>query len=776
MKRFSVHEFIDEMLPSGSLRPGMQSYSAAYDGAEAHRLLQKTEFDCEAEVPLLFCYGEENGAFELGGRMDGLWSDIPKILEIKSTRQSLDDIGEGRPAHWAQAMVYAAVYALQHDAEAVSVKLSYVHLPGYARRDIDRDFSRDELLAWFIPLCERLSARLAAEAEREFRRNCSVKDIGFPFEEYRPGQKEMAAAVYRALRDGTTALIQSPTGTGKTMAAVFPALKAMPALGREKIFYLTARGTGRIAALDALERLKASGLLLRTVVITAKEKACAERDMFCDTALCPLADGFFDRLADALDGLPDSGVFLQEDIAAIAEKHRLCPYELSLYIAEKCDFIICDYNYAFDPVARLRRFFDEGGNYSILVDEAHNLVDRAREMFSAGIRRSDVAALIKKLPRDRRRKGDIADMKKAVRALSEAQMAVLRPIAAQGAGYIAVRELPDGLIKAAEEFMFAAEPLLQAEELSCRRELADLYFTCRGFIRAAEQYDEKCVFYAAPGAGAHTTVLCLDPSERLQAIYDRIYGAVLFSATLSPEGYFRRLLQADDKRCVYLPFGSPFPEENLFAAVSPVSTAYRHREETAETVAGLIHRTALARSGNYIAFFPSYKYMEDVLDIFRAQYGGADIIVQSRDMDDAAREAFIAEFSRERENTLVAFSVMGGIFGEGLDLAGDKLIGAVIIGPGMPGVSPERDIIKQYHDSIGEDGFGYAYRMPGIVRVTQAAGRVIRSDTDRGVILLIDERFTQRGTAGLLPPWWLPLRRADNMAGLSRLLYGFWHG
>lgn len=774
--RLSVHEFLEQMLPAGDLFAAGVSFGQLQEGTRAHQRVQEQAGpETQAEVPVLYRAQSERSVLEIGGRMDGWRVDEtgPTVLEIKSTRQDPGSLGDGVEAHWNQARIYGAIQCLRGGYPRMGVELVYVGLPGGQTRTLRREYDAAALTGWFLALCEAWLRGEDAWLLWQEERNTALARFGFPFERFRSGQRDMAARIYRTARDGGACLVQAPTGIGKTMAALFPALKALGEGHIDRIFYLTARTTVKSVAGEALERIIGAGLPLRAVTLTAKEKCCPEPDTACHPAYCARAAGFFDRLAGALSETQAAGHWGRQEIDALAQRHGLCPFELSLAIAQRCDVVVCDYNYAFDPRVYLRRFFEEPGQGMLLVDEAHNLVDRARDMFSAELTRASVLALTRTL-RGKQPDPPVQALKKATGTLNRALLALCRKAAQQPGSVIAHDEPPRDLIEAAQSFCEAAEPLMDAGAREPYAEaLIALYFECRAYIRAAETFDSCCAPYTrGSGSRALTRIYCLDPASRLTECFERARAAALYSATLTPFSYYTRLLGLHGANTLALP--SPFPQENLLVLLDgQTSTAYRHRDETLERVARALWHLASARPGHYIAYFPSYRYMEQVRALCMALYPGLPTLAQRPDMTEAEREEFLRRFD-EDGRTLLGFAVMGGFFGEGVDLTGERLIGAAIVGVGLPQLCAERELIRRYHDEQGEDGYGYAYRLPGFLRVMQAAGRVIRSAEDRGVVLLIDPRFDDWRLRELMPEWWEPVVRADDPGSLSESLLDFW--
>jgi DNA excision repair protein ERCC-2 len=605
-------------------------------------------------------------------------------------------------------------------------------------------------------------------------REKSIKDLKFPFKEYRPGQRRMALEIYHTIKHEAQLIVEAPTGIGKTMAAIFPAVKAMGDGLTEKFFYLTAKTTGRLVAQKALDDLREKGLKLKSLTLTAKDKICFNPGKACNGEECEFARGFYDRINEAVETVFQQDALTRETIEAAARQFTVCPFEYSLELSLWVDCIICDYNYAFDPRVYLRRFFGEESsekNFTFLVDEANNLVDRSREMFSAELRKKsflDLRRLVKKdLPEIYRCLGKInSRLTKLKKECEEAG----RPLAQEA--------YPDDLSPHLRRFTRATERwLVRNIKVPFRQELLTLYFEVSWFLKVADVYNSS---YAACmeeiGSDFRLKLFCIDPSQPLAEAFQRCSSAMFFSATLSPMDYFRHILGCDPSaKELILP--TPFPQENLCLPVADrISTLYKYRERTKMAVAGAINGLVKQQPGNYLIYFPSYKYMTMIHDLFSVMNPKPEILVQTPGMTEAEREEFLENFSIDNlanGKTLVGFAVMGGIFGEGIDLVGDRLSGAVIVGVGLPGISLERELIKEYFSNQQDAGFEYAYLYPGMNRVFQAAGRVIRTATDRGVVLLIGSRFSAHQYRTLLPGHWDPIRVRDEQH-LEEILEQFW--
>ncbi len=765
-RSIGVRELVEFVLRSGDLKVEFTGASRAVDAIKLHQKIQYSRpAEVAAEVAITHRVETPDLVLDITGRIDGVSKGgaVPVIDEIKTTRRNPEEcLREENPLHWGQAKVYAFLYAAEHDLADIGVQLTYARLETGAFRETRRYFTRIELQLFFEDLVGRYLQWATLITHWQRRRDAASRQLPFPFDDYRPGQDEMVAAVRRTIQAAGRVFIQAATGIGKTMAVLFPAVCSIPEHVGAKVFYLTARTTTRMAAEKALDELRARGLCLKSLALTAKEKACFNPDRACHPDECEFARGHYDRLSDARRAMFDEDAWTREAVAATARKFRVCPFEFSLDLSRWADVIIADYNYAFDPKAYLRHFFLEPtGDYVFLVDEAHNLVDRSREMFSAELRKQPFLGLRRAV------KGSLPAVYRCLGKINRWMLAARQRVEAAGAP-IADRDAPDELYPLLRDFMAAAEKWLEKNLKSVfREELLERYFETGSFLRVAEQFDESyAACYEALSPDVRLKLFCIDPSRQIGAALTRCRSAVFFSATLAPLDYFQTMLASESAQTLSLP--SPFPSENLAVFVADrLSTFYRHRDRTKFEVSRILRRLVQTRAGNYLLFFPSYQYLRLVLEAFQAACPDLDVIVQQPGMGERQREFFLERFETDNPRTLVGFAVMGGIFGEGIDLVGTRLSGAAVVGVGLPAVGLERELIRGYFADRLEQGFEYAYLYPGINRVLQAAGRVIRSETDRGVVLLIDQRYGSEHYRTLLPETWQPhpIRSPEDFAG-----------
>jgi DNA excision repair protein ERCC-2 len=774
----SVRELVEFVFRSGDLSAPFVSAARAVAGTRAHQLVQSSRpEDYESEVAVGIVHEGEPLSLEINGRVDGLVRRGDELLieEIKSTSRAPDPGREDNPVHWAQVKIYGYILGVQNQLEVVQIQLTYVQLGSGALLEDRRNFSIEELSGFFHLVVARYLRWASAYHSWCQERDQSVAALRFPFPEMRAGQQELQTTVGETIDAGATLYAQAPTGIGKTISVLFPATKALGRRCIEKIFFLTAKTSGRMAAEKAFEDLRAVGLKIKSLTLTARDRVCfnARDGLPCDRDTCEFAIGYYDRLNDALEDLFQRDALTRPVVEEVARRHRVCPFELSLDISEHCDSIICDYNYVFDPRVYLKRYFAEGtgGGYAFLVDEAHNLVDRAREMYSAELHKADVLRTTKAL-------GDgHSTLTRILENLNRYLLAQQKRCETEGDGEsLLERELPTELLPLLQRFLEEAEPVLSARQASEATDLLrDLYFAAFGFLRVAELFDEHYITYAEKSSrDLRLRLFCLDPSDQIRQALKRGAATTFFSATLTPIEYYRDLL-GGALGDFNLALPSPFPTRNLRVVLADhVDTTYRQRHLYYDEVAASIAAASQSKVGNYIAYFPSYKYLEQVHARFLALNPEVFTVCQHSRMSEAQKEDFLTLFGADNERTVIGFAVMGGIFGEGIDLVGERLVGAIVVGVGLPQICLERNLIRSYYDEKGTSGFSYAYAFPGMNRVLQAAGRVIRSAQDRGIIVLIDSRFAQSSYLELLPAHWSDLHRVDSAAHIRQAVAAFW--
>ena len=781
--RISVRALIEFILRSGDIDNRTESGpdpEAMLAGGRIHRKIQRSmPSTYRAEVPLKTAFEDGDLQLVVEGRADGIDRRDGMVLvdEIKGVYADVTRFTEAKPLHLAQAYCYACMLAREEGLSGVTCQITYCDLDTEEIRRFQTVRTAEELETWMTDLAEQYFRWAHFQADHREERNRSGEALDFPYD-YRPGQKRIAVDVFRAVRSSRNLFVQAPTGVGKTLSVLFPSVKAMAEGLTERIFYLTAKTVTASVAEENLQVLLSRGLDLLACTIRAKEKLCPNEVFECNPELCPYAKGHFDRVNDAVfELLKEGGLFTAERLLAAAEKAGVCPYEFALDVSVWCDTVIADYNYAFDPRVRLRRYFSEGtgGDYIFLVDEAHNLPDRASEMYSASLVKEDVLALKKLIMKKDGRAS------RALDRLNRAMLSLRRnlgdyPEVGRGILSGTVAELPDinFLMEPLTGSYFELSRLLEEQKnFPERKEVLTGFFEIRTFLETAEQAGEGYRIYARfDDDGFRIRLLCVDPSARLKKCLESARTTVFFSGTLLPVQYYKEMLTGDpEEYAIYTE--SPFdPENRLLLAASDVSSRYQRRTETEfRRIAEYLRITVSAKTGNYLAFFPSYEFLGKVEKVLRIP--GTEILVQEKEMDEDQRRAFLSVFAKADGNSRLGLCVMGGAFSEGIDLAEDRLIGCIVVGTGLPAINPESELVKEYFDAAGKDGFDYAYRYPGMNKVRQAAGRLIRTDRDRGVILLLDDRFLTPRSRSLFPMEWADLRRTD-LSRIEEELNSFW--
>lgn len=837
----SVRNLVEFILHGGDIdnRSGRMITDAMMEGSKIHRKIQRSMGEnYQAEVPLALTIEAEEYMLVIEGRADGIaYGEFPNqnsekeaytqdtfldrtgkseemvyIDEIKGVYRNVATMEAPVYVHKAQAMCYAYIYALQNHLDQIGVQMTYCNLDTEDVKLFQEVFAWDALADWFGNLIAEYRKWADWQIMWRRKRQESIQNLEFPYP-YREGQRKLVGDVYRTIRRGKNLFLQAPTGVGKTISTIFPAVKAVGEELADRIFYLTAKTITATVAKETFGLLREQGYQAKIIQLTAKEKLClcgntaieqeaADQDnpypdfpqikLECNPQNCPYAKGHFDRVNDAVfELLQASDLFTREEILAQARKHRVCPFELSLDVATWCDNILCDYNYVFDPNVYLKRFFQDSSKekYLFLVDEAHNLVDRSREMYSATLYKEDILA-VKKIMKPHNQ-AIARTLDKCNKAMLDFKRECENYSVCESVGVLTFYLMR--LVSQMEEFFE------KPREFPDKKTVLDFYFELRNFVNIYDLVDENYVIYDEMQEDGRFMIklFCVDPSKNLQKCIDKSVSTIFFSATLLPINYYKRLLSTkEDNYAIYAQ--STFDEtQRLLAFGRDVSTKYTRRGPAEyEKIARYIRAAIRSKKGNYMVFFPSYKMMQDVYDVFVRVERESDtrngvavsdeqniaeesleesltIIMQHSNMNEAEREEFLQAFEQEDGGTLVAFCVMGGIFGEGIDLKNDRLIGAVIVGTGLPQISNEREILKQYYDKQGLSGFDYAFRYPGINKVLQAAGRVIRTQEDRGIIVLLDERFLQSDYNALYPREWKN-RIVGNVETVDAEICKFW--
>lgn len=776
--RISVRNLVEFILREGDIDnriSGGTDKDAMLLGGRIHRKIQrKMGPDYQAEVSLKTEEVRDGFVIFIEGRADGIITEQDKdgtrvtVDEIKGVLRDIHFIEKPDTMHLAQAKCYAAIYAEQKELKTIRVQITYCQMESEEIRRFTETYAAEELKEWFRSLIEKYEKWARFEIEWKKTRNESIRETEFPFP-YREGQRDMTAAVYRTILRKKKLFIQASTGVGKTISTVFPSVKALGEGIGEKIFYLTAKTITRTVAEQAFRTLGDNGLRIKVITLTAKEKICFCEETDCNPEKCVFAKGHYDRVNDAVYDLltAENGVSRQK-VEEYARKHRVCPFEMSLDLSVWADAVICDYNYVFDPNAHLKRFFSEGGNkgYIFLIDEAHNLVERGREMFSAVLYKEDFLEL-KRIIKNR-------DEKMA--SLLEGTNRLFLALKRECERYRVLESVSHISLKLMQ-LLTEMEKFLEEEENGEQREkVLDLYFQVRGFLNIYDIMDENYVIYSEMEADGRfkLKLFCINPASNLQNYLEQGRGTIFFSATLLPIRYYKSLLSVEaDDYAIYVE--SSFPKDNRLILIGrDVSTRYTRRgTEMYRRIAQYVFTAAQCRTGNYIAFFPSYRMLEEVYFYFSEKCGNMESAAQKQYMTEKEREEFLELFEQKRNVSFVGFCVMGGIFSEGIDLSEDRLIGAVIVGTGLPQVCSDREIIRGFFDRKNRSGFDYSYLYPGMNKVLQSAGRVIRTERDRGVILLLDDRFQDRRYRENFPREWTGVKIC-SLPALENQLDEFW--
>ncbi|MBR4832426.1 MAG: ATP-dependent DNA helicase [Butyrivibrio sp.] len=793
--KISVRRLVEFILRSGNIdnRIHQVAADAMQEGGRIHRMIQKSMGpDYHAEVPLKYTYNTGRYELVIEGRADGILDkyyddddaydpqqtmfggktkQMPLVDEIKGTYRDLSKMKEPVAVHLSQAKCYAAIYLMQRGCPSIDVRMSYCNMDTEEMKYFDNTYSAEEIIKWFNDLIGMYLKWSDFEYDWEITRTASIKSVQFPFP-YREGQKDLAAGVYRTIVHGKKLFLEAPTGTGKTITTVFPSVKAMGEKKVSKIFYLTAKTITRTVAEDAYNTLRESqNLKFKTVTVTARDKICflGEEERNCNPEACPYANGHYDRINDAIyDLLTHEDNFDRETVTEYAYKHQVCPFEMSLDLSLWADGVICDYNYVFDPFVYLRRFFADGlrSDYVFLVDETHNLLDRGRDMYSASLIKENFLEL----------KNTVKDHHHKIAAQLEKCNKALLELKRECDGCKVLTGI-DGFINPLNRLSSTMSEYLEDHaEGPCRDEILQFYFDISRFLTIYDKVDENYVIYSEFNEMGDFVIrlACIDPSTNLSECMARGRSSILFSATLLPIRYYKKLLGGTDQD-FEMYAKSVFDPSRLGLFIGKdVTSRYSQRSyDQYRKIASYIDNIVSARGGNYLIFFPSHQFLDEVLDIYESEYydpATSEIVVQKSYMSEEARESFLDRFSEgnnldlssvinmdiemEEDKNILGFCVMGGIFSEGIDLKYDSLIGVIVVGTGIPLVCNEREIIREFFEERGVDGFDYAYRYPGMNKVLQAAGRVIRTEEDKGIVALLDDRFMQGSYRALFPREW----------------------
>ncbi|WLR56918.1 helicase C-terminal domain-containing protein [Mesobacillus subterraneus] len=750
--RIPVRTLAEYVYKSGSIVSGFRTTSSFTEGSRIHREVQKTysEHD-QSEVFLKTEIKYEGLIFNIEGRCDGLLvnGDSTTIDEIKSTSLNLDLIDEETNlAHWAQAECYGYMYMKDQNLDIINIQLTYVQKTSGDIKRFIRTRTYGELKKVMMNMVSAFAPYARLRLENELKRDQSIKELKFPFDQYRIGQRQLAGSVYKTIQEGKTIFANAPTGIGKTISTIFPSVKAIGEGHLRKLFYLTAKTTTRQTAEEAFSQLFANGLHMKVVSITAKDKVCFTEQGICNNEHCEFADGYYDRINEAvLDILHNENTLDRLCIEKYAYKHSVCPFEFSLDLAYAADTVICDYNYIFDPKVSLKRLIDDHKKETVLlVDEAHNLVDRGREMFSSTLEKAPFLQL------KREYRGRSKGIYEITKQVNDYFINIRKQ--AEPSKTVEFKEPLGEFNQLVLEFIDHAEKELLRESPGNSDVLLEAYFAAQNWQRISKLFDERFILYAEVGRNeVKLKQFCLDPSYLIKYAGKNFKSRIYFSATLSPIGYYMDML-GGEKEDYVLGIPSPFSSKQSQIKIQSLSTRFKDRDDSIKPIVKTLSETIEEKPGNYLIFFPSYLYLNSVLEEWNHGNPGIPTIVQGAGMTDVQREEFLESFKPGRSGSLVGFAVLGGVFSEGVDLKGDRLNGVIVVGVGLPQIGFERDLIKQHFSLTGKNGYDYAYVYPGMNKVLQAGGRLIRSEKDTGTIVLIDDRYLQHKYQNLLPDIW----------------------
>ena len=838
--KVSVRSLVEFILREGDIdnRIAHDAVEAMQEGGRLHRKIQRAQgSDYHPEVPLSYTYIDKSRISDtisdsldcpenidittitVDGRADGIIDgDIITIDEIKGTYRHLDKMEYPDNVHLAQAKCYAFIYANENELYNIAVQMTYVNMDTEEIKRFNYTFFYAELEQWFEALMREYMKWVELEQDWKEKRNASVKTVDFPYE-YREGQKELVTHVYHTIAHGKKLFLEAPTGVGKTIATVFPAVKAIGEGKAQRIFYLTAKTITRTVASDTVSLLREKGLRFKSIVLTAKDKICFMDERNCNPEACPYAKGHFDRVNDAMYAmLSEREDYDRSTIEEYAERYKVCPFEFALDISLFCDCIICDYNYLFDPHVSLKRFFSEGKDADsiFLIDEAHNLVDRGRGMYSAELNKADVLSIkreVKGLDATLSRRLDscnkeLLKLKKELDAasfmssdgMSDRPLRVNRRAEEYQKGYKIFEDV-SALARSVERLYDRLMHFLENREQGPVREaVLEFYFDICHFLYIYELLDRRYTIYGYYNRDDFCLRLfCVDPSGNLAECMSKGVSSVLFSATLLPIQYYKSLLGGEEGDYEVYAHSTFDPNKRGLYLAQGVTTRYTERgKEQYTNIARYIHDIVMAHGGKYMVFFPSYRFLDDVYKAYTERYAedeafsGVKLLIQSDHMTEEERENFLKEFATEDSadhtgqynseesdavkdrDSLLGFCVLGGIFSEGIDLQGDSLIGSIIVGTGIPMVCEENELIKRYFDELDGEGMKYAYIYPGFNKVLQAAGRVIRTHDDVGIVALLDYRFGYSSYKKLFPREWDNIRNISN-DNVAWELNAFWN-
>lgn len=768
----SVHQLVDFLLRTGDIDNRVFNRSSMTEGSRLHSVYQsKQSSNYLAEFPLKMSFNVDEVNIVLEGRADGIIkrSETEYVIdEIKTTVEDLkifhDDNLEW---HLGQAKCYAYMFAKQTNLEYICIKLTYIRQGKEKEQLVDSYvFNILELEQFVVKLLNEYLSFYNIIFNKISKRNESIETLKFPFSKFRQGQRDLAKYTYAMAKKRGRLFAEAPTGIGKTISTLFPFIKALKDDDNSKIFYLTAKTSGRESAHQAVKLLKDNGLSLSDIMITAKDKICFCKGQACNPEECPYTKGYYNKIQTVLRyAILNYDDFDLQTITQLAYENQICPFEFELDLSLFMDIIICDYNYLFDPISYMKRYFDEDtSSFLVLVDEAHNLVDRSRDMYSASLSYKQFLEARKSVCHSK-----LHQLKLAMSKMNKMFKEYL--VNPKDGNYI-LDEFYEYTYKTISSFITSMQDINKNENKEMSKELLEFYLEVNRFSKILEFYNDHFIcYYEIHDNDLILHVSCLDASSFLYSSLRRLRGSVLFSATLSPIEYYVDML-GGKKEDAQLILPSPFPVDNLKIIIAPkVSIRYKNRDASYQQVADYIKAFVKNKVGNYFIFLPSYEYLTNLMPYIDME--DVDVYEQDRGMSDEDKEAFLTNFKPHPERTTLGFVIVGGAFGEGIDLVSDRLIGAVIVGIGMPKINFVSDQIMKYYDSKEQSGYNYAYLNPGMNKVMQALGRVIRSETDRGAVLLIDERYLTNDYRDLFKSEWRKYEVAFSPKEVSDILQDF---
>lgn len=788
----SVGQLVEFVYQRGNLAVSFQSNTRKVNGIIGHQTVQKSRPDnYQSEITIKHQHYIDDLCIEINGRIDGVYNNNEEYIleEIKTISlfknnkpefetiffhcfhdyQNAVPILEGKnPVHWAQALIYAYIFCKQKNLNKITIHLTYYINEKHLEHTFTADFSIVWLEDFFKDTIEKwLKWALKLKEWKELR-DQTILDLNFPYT-FRDEQRRMAVAVYKAIVNQKILYVRAPTGTGKTLASIFPAVKAMGEGKIDKIFYLTAKTVGRTVAFKTMKLLSENGLKFKSLILTAKDKVCYKDFPLCDPEYCVYAQDYYEKARVALLEAFTYDDWTSELIDKISRKYFVCPFEFSLDLALYADIVIGDYNYVFDPRVYLKRFFEEvHENYCFLVDEAHNLPDRSREMYSG-----DLTTELVELP--------FNHIKNKKSKLYQKLLMLKKILVDISNSYeqneVVLDEFPKEINMQIRDILVGLELWIPKQKASHSKFIImQYYFRLIFYLMIYDLVNSNHrTLLLKSNAQINLKIFCMNASEFLLSTFEKSISASIFSATLIPMDYFEEMISNNTKKNEPLLLNSPFEQKNFGLFVySSVNTEYKHRESSYQEIADIIHETIELKQGNYLIYFPSYEYLRRVHELFIQKDTEAMILVQEKNMNEEQRDVFLSNFNTEKSSSLIAFVVLGGIFGEGIDLVGDNLIGAIIVGVGLPQLNIEKNLINSYYKLQSKDGYDYAYRFPGFNRVLQAAGRVIRTENDRGIVLLIDQRYLDMRYKKLFPQEWSHYKKSSTSSVIIRYIQEFW--